>query len=222
MHLYLVRHGESTYNAEGRIQGQEDAPLSEHGIWQAERIARRLAGVKFAACYASDLSRATDTARAIIAHHSGLPLVCEPMLREIKFGIFEGLTAPEIEAKYPEEYARWSRSWHDASLGSFIRDYAPPGAESTQELHARAGRALAWLRAQEHTGIVLVVAHGGLLRSLVAHALGLDADSRYRFHFDNTGLTIIEDDEFTTLRVFNDTSHLGARSLVAWTEEVSR
>lgn len=222
MHLYLVRHGESTYNAEGRIQGQEDAPLSERGRWQAEQIGRRLAGVTFEAAYASDLSRAADTARAIVAHHPELRLVHDEVLREIGFGIFQGLTVPEIQAKYPGEYERWNRTGHDASLGSFIRAYTPPGAESTDELHARAGRALAWLREREHTGAVLVVSHGGLLRSLVAHALGLDEALRYRFHFDNTGFSIIEDDEFTTLRLFNDTSHLGAQSPVAWTEEVAR
>ena len=222
MRLYLVRHGESTYNAEGRIQGQSDAPLSERGRWQAEEIGRRLALVSFEACYASDLSRAADTARAIMAHHPGVPFTFDPILREIAFGVFEDLTPAEIETRYPDEYRLWSSVGHDAVPGSLIRTYTPEGAESTDELHERAGRAVMQLRGYAHRGAVLVVAHGGLLRSLVAHALHLDEQARYRFHFDNTGLTIIEDDVYTTLRLFNDTSHLGEESPTPWTEEVAR
>src|SRR3954470_14964460 len=94
----LVRHGESTYNAEGRIQGQQDAPLSERGRAQAERIAERVRGDAFDACFASDLSRAADTARAIMRYHSETPFEYTTLLREIRFGVFEGKIAPEIEA----------------------------------------------------------------------------------------------------------------------------
>lgn len=201
MRLVLIRHGESTYNAEGRIQGQRDAPLSERGRAQAERVAQRLRGVPFDACYASDLARAADTARAIMQYHAETPFAMTPLLREICFGVFEGRTVPEIRDTYPDEYAEWDQDRHD---------YTPPGAESVADLHARAGRALAWVRGRGHEGTVLVVSHGGLLRSLIANALGLACEDRLRFHLDNTSLTIIEDEQWgPTLRLANDTSHLG-------------
>jgi len=212
MRLFLVRHGESTYNAEGRIQGQQDAPLSAAGHAQAERIAARLTGYAFEACYASDLARAADTARAIMARHPDVPLEFVTDLREIAFGLFEGLTAPEIEIRHPQEYARWMEG--HGLAGTAILTYTPPGAESATVLHARAGVALDGVRARGHTGDVLIVAHGGLLRSFVAQALNLPEDYRRAFHFDNTGLSVIEDEPWgTSLRLLNDTSHLGAQSL---------
>jgi len=200
--LFLVRHGESTYNAEGRIQGQQDAPLSERGRQQAQWIGERLRSYDFDACYASDLARAADTARAIMRHHPDTPFAFTTLLREIGFGTFEGLLMPEIEKTYPDEYAQWMEA---------RRDFTPPGAESVHELHDRAGRALAWLRDRGHEGTVLVVAHGGLLTSFLAQILDLGFDARYRFHFDNTAFTVVEDGIWgPRLLLCNDTSHLGS------------
>jgi broad specificity phosphatase PhoE len=197
----LVRHGESTYNAEGRIQGQQDAPLSERGQRQAERIGERLRSYQFDACYASDLTRAADTARAIMRHHPTVPFELTSLLREIRFGIFEGRIMPEIEEMYPEEYAQWMED---------RRAFVPPGAESGDELSARAGRALRWLRERGHDGTVLVVAHGAMLNAFLGQFLHLDGESRHRFHFDNTALAVVEDEPFgPRLLLANDTSHLG-------------
>ncbi|MCA1667160.1 MAG: histidine phosphatase family protein [Thermomicrobia bacterium] len=201
MRFLLVRHGESTYNAEGRIQGQQDAPLSERGRQQAERIGERLRTYQFSACYASDLSRAADTARAIMRHHPDLPFAFTTLLREIKFGTFEGRIRPEIAEMYPEEYALWTEA---------RQDYVPPGAESGEDLAARAGRTLHWLRERGHEGTVLVVAHGAFLNAFLGQFLQLGVESRYRFHFDNTALAIVEDQPFgPRLLLANDTSHLG-------------
>ncbi len=201
MRFLLVRHGESTYNAEGRIQGQQDAPLSERGRGQAERIGERLRSYEFDACYASDLSRAADTARAIMQHHPNVPFEYVPLLREIKFGIFEGRIMPEIEEMYPEEYAQWMDD---------RRAFVPPGAESGDELSERAGRALRWLQERGHEGTVLVVAHGAILNAFLGQFLQLGGESRYRFHFDNTALAVVEDRPFgPRLLLANDTSHLG-------------
>ena len=201
MRFLLVRHGESTYNAEGRIQGQQDAPLSERGRQQAERVGERLRSYAFDACYASDLSRAADTARAIMRHHPDVPFAFVPLLREIKFGIFEGRIMPEIEEMYPEEYAQWMDD---------RRAFVPPGAESGDELSERAGRALRWLQGRGHEGTVLVVAHGAILNAFLGQFLQLDGESRHRFHFDNTALAVVEDKPFgPRLLLANDTSHLG-------------
>ncbi len=202
MRLLLVRHGESTYNAEGRIQGQSDAPLSAQGRAQAERIAARLRTYQFDACYASDLSRAADTARAIMRHHAGVPFAFTPLLREIKFGVFENLIMPEIEETYPDEYAAWMED---------RRGFTPPGAESVQDLYARAGTVLDWLNERAGSdATLLLVAHGGILTAFLAHYLGFGPHDRYRFHFDNTALAIVEDQPFgPRLLLANDTSHLG-------------
>lgn len=202
MRFLLVRHGESTYNAEGRIQGQQDAPLSARGRQQAERIGERLRSYAFDACYASDLSRAADTARAIMQHHPDVPLAFTKLLREIKFGIFEGRIMPEIAEMYPEEYAQWIADRHN---------FVPPGAENWHDLYERAGHAFRWLQDQGHGGTVLVVAHGAILNSFLSHFLhlGHDEGSR-RFHFDNTALAVVEDKPFgPRLLLANDTSHLG-------------
>jgi probable phosphoglycerate mutase len=198
----LVRHGESVYNAEGRIQGQQDAPLSERGRRQAERLGERLRSYPFDACYASDLSRAADTARAIMRHHPDVPFKLTTLLREIKFGIFEGRIMPEIEEMYPEEYAQWMED---------RRAFVPPGAESGDELSARAGRALDWLQERGHEGTVLVVAHGAILNAFLGRFLHLGGESRHRFHFDNTALAVVEETPFgPRLLLANDTSHLGS------------
>jgi broad specificity phosphatase PhoE len=200
----LVRHGESTYNAEGRIQGQQDAPLSERGHMQAARIAERLRSYQFDACYASDLSRAADTARAIMHYHPDVPFALTEILREIKFGIFEGRIMPEIEETYPEEYAEWIEA---------RRDYVPPGAESMHDLYERAGRALDWLRGRGDDGTVLVVAHGAILNSFISRFLRIGPEGRHRFHFDNTALAVVDDELFgPRLLLSNDTSHLGPDS----------
>ncbi len=201
MRFVFVRHGESTYNAEGRIQGQQDAPLSERGRAQATRVAERLRGAVFDACYASDLSRAADTARVIMQFHPAIPYETTPLLREIGFGVFEGLMVGEIENMYPDEYAEWNQD---------RREYTPPGAESVRDLHTRAVQAFAWLRERGHSGSVLVVSHGGLMRSMVAHALGFALEDRLRFHFDNTSISVILEEPWgSSLRLCNDTSHLG-------------
>ncbi len=204
MRFLLVRHGESTYNAEGRIQGQQDAPLSELGRQQAAKIGERLRTYQFAACYASDLSRAADTARAIMQYHPTVPFACTTLLREIKFGIFEGHVVPEIEETYPEEYAQWMEA---------RREYIPPGAESMHDLYERAGQALGWLQERGHEGTVLVVAHGAILNMFLSQFLRVGPEGRYRFHFDNTALAIVDDQPWgPRLLLANDTSHLGPDS----------
>ncbi|SHI45660.1 Histidine phosphatase superfamily (branch 1) [Desulfofundulus thermosubterraneus DSM 16057] len=107
--IYLVRHGETIWNAELRFQGHSDTALSPRGLEQARALARRLRGENFSAFYASDLQRALNTAR-ILAEPHGLPVVPLKALREINFGAWEGLTVAEIKNRYPRELQQW---WHD-------------------------------------------------------------------------------------------------------------
>ena len=122
--LLLIRHGETAWNAEHRIQGQLDIPLSPLGILQSARLAECLANEPIDAVYSSGQSRAWLTA-APLAARLGLEVIAEPRLRERSFGIFEGLTLDEIAERYPAEFMKWRE-----------RDPAwrPEGGESGQQL----------------------------------------------------------------------------------------
>ena len=126
--ILLVRHGETEWNAAGRVQGWTDSPLSDRGRAQAARLAARLAAFPLAAVYASDLSRARDTARALAAPH-GLPVLDDPGLRERCYGDWEGLTLSELEARYPDA---WDRYHRQRALDVLI-----PGGETWEEVAAR-------------------------------------------------------------------------------------
>jgi probable phosphoglycerate mutase len=161
--LIVIRHAETVWNREKRMQGTTDTPLSEVGRAQAQALGRRLAADTFGALYTSDLSRARDTARAI-AQHTGHEPVMEPRLQERRFGIFEGLLADEIRSRYPGEYARFA---------SRDPDYAVPGGESARDFARRCLGCLAEIAARHRGGRVVVVTHGLVLDALyrAAHDL---------------------------------------------------
>lgn len=149
----LVRHGETDWNAQRRIQGNLDLPLNANGIAQASAAARGLAAAGIDAIYSSDLARARQTAEAA-ARHTGLRSTFCEQLRERRYGIFEGLTYDEAKQQHPEVYARFE---------SRDTAYAVPGGESLNELAARVETALKRI-AQDHPAqTVLVVTHGGVL-----------------------------------------------------------
>lgn len=205
MRILLVRHGETQYNADRRVQGQIDIPLNDTGRWQAERIGARLARYEPDLILTSDLSRAAETARAIAAHHPAAPLLDSELLREIHYGVFEGLDAGEIQSNYPEEM----RLWQESDDG-----YMPPGAETITQQRARAELATQWLRERSNGGTIVVVSHGGIMRSLLGSLLSLEVEQQVRFHFDNTSLTALEETRRgLSLRLVNDTSHLGERAV---------
>jgi broad specificity phosphatase PhoE len=202
--FFFVRHGQTDYNAQGRVQGHIDIPLNELGRWQAEQAGERLKSYEIGGIISSDLARASETARAIAQHHPVQTLLTTPLLREINYGAFEGMQFPEIESTYPEEYLQWRE-------GEI--DYTPPGAESIYEQRARARKALMWV--QEHCPDcdAVVVAHGGILRSLIANLLDLGIDQQNRLHFDNTSLSVVtKTPRGMALMLLNDTSHLKDRS----------
>jgi len=162
--LIVIRHGETAWNREKRMQGTTDTPLSPIGRSQAQALGRRLADRDFEALYSSDLSRARDTARAI-AEQSGRPLVTDPRLQERRFGIFEGLTHAEIAGCYPEELARFQ---------SRDPDWVVPGGESATEFMRRCLGCLAEIADRHRRREVVVVTHGLVLDSLyrAAHGMG--------------------------------------------------
>mgnify|MGYP001185913395 CR=1 FL=1 len=165
--LLVIRHGETAWNAEHRIQGRLDVPLSPTGIWQAGRLAQRLAAEPIDAVIASDLARAWMTA-VPLADARGLAMVAEPRLRERVFGIFEGKTLDEVAAQHPEEFAAWR-----------ARDVAwrIPGGESGLEFIARVLAAVEEIAASFAGRTVAVVTHGGVLDIIYRNARGLAWDA---------------------------------------------
>ena len=152
MILYCVRHGESVYNAEGRIQGRLNVPLSELGRRQSAAAAAALAGLSVDALYASPLRRAMETAE-IIADALGLPIQTDLRLMEIDVGVFQDKRPCELAELYPEALARWK---------SEDLDFVIPGGESRRQLIAR-GRAALQAIASTGRQAAIIVAHGRLL-----------------------------------------------------------
>ena len=116
--LLLIRHGETLWNQQRRMQGQNDSPLTPTGLEQARKLARRLKDVAFSALYSSDLRRAHETARCI-ADATGHEVIADRGLRERSFGIFEGLTNDEIRARHPEDYVLFDNFFASAHGPSF-------------------------------------------------------------------------------------------------------
>ncbi|AMM24057.1 histidine phosphatase family protein [Variovorax sp. PAMC 28711] len=151
--LIAVRHGETAWNADTRIQGQLDIGLNATGQWQARRVGAALADEDIDVIYASDLARAWETA-AQIAGPRGLAVQPEPRLRERAFGLFEGMRFAEIDATLPEQARLWR-----------TRDpaFAPEGGESLRVFSDRITLAVTELAARHAGQLVVLVAHGGIL-----------------------------------------------------------
>lgn len=223
--IYIVRHGETEWNAEGRIQGHTDIGLSDRGREQAQATARRLAEVPFAVAYSSDMSRTRDTARIILGERD-IPLHSVPELREYHKGVFEGLTVQQYRQRYPEQYR--------ASLVN-DPDFAPTGGETIRQSTARLTEFVAGLgltpglgpesgsdsasasaseSASKSEGLrpeddMLIVGHGGSLRSCIVALLQLPLEANWKFVMQNCALSVIHTyPNNAVLHLYNDTSHL--------------
>ena len=198
LHLMLVRHGETEWNVQRRYQGQSDVPLSEIGNQQAESIAGRLAGQEIGAIYASDLKRAWQTAQ-VIAAQIGLDVISEPRLRELKFGILEGLTFEEAEEKYPEMITAWLDDFNNT----------PERAETIDMFNARIVSLLDDLKVKHDEQVVLLVGHGGSLSEILRAVLGLSLEKRWYIQMENASLSeVLIADDYVALNRLNDTCHL--------------
>jgi probable phosphoglycerate mutase len=151
--IIAIRHGETAWNVDTRIQGQTDIGLNDKGHWQARQAAAALAHEPIAAIYTSDLSRAHDTARAI-AQVQGLTPQTEVGLRERAFGIFEKRTWTEIETLWPDE----ARQWRER-----VPDWAPAEGESLLALRERIQHLTHALAARHVGEQIVLVAHGGVM-----------------------------------------------------------
>ena len=197
--IIAVRHGETAWNVDTRIQGHIDIPLNDTGQWQARQLGRALARQPIAAIYASDLQRAYATAQAV-ADTTGAPLVADVGLRERSFGNFQGRTFAQIEAELPEQALRWRKR---------DPDYAPEGGESLNVLRERI-QATAHRLAARHVGeLVVLVAHGGVLDVLYRLATGQALQAPRTWLLTNAAINrLLWTPEGLTLIGWADTQHL--------------
>ncbi len=197
--ILAVRHGETAWNRETRIQGHTDIALNDHGRWQAAQLARALRDESIAACYASDLGRAQATAQAV-ADAVGQSVTTHPGLRERCFGQFEGQTWAELEAAWPAETQAWRKR---------LPDFAPPGGESLRQLQARVVETVGELAARHPGEQVLMVVHGGVLDTLYRAATRLDLQAPRSWELPNTAINrLLWSPEGLGLVGWADTTHL--------------
>lgn len=198
----IVRHGETPYNAGGRIQGHLDIELTEKGLDQARLAALRLKDEKIDIVYSSDLKRASATGEAIASHHN-LPVLTTPLLREANLGEWQGLTIQEVAERYPEEHAAYSKD----SITN-----RPSGAEHLEDVIARCRQFLDEVIAAHPDETVAVACHGGSVRGLLAAALDMGPELYRRVRVDNGSLTILElSPERTLVVTLNDTCHMAEK-----------
>jgi len=197
--ILAIRHGETLWNVDSRIQGHLNIGLNDTGRWQAERLGMALKDEPIAAIYASDLSRAHDTALAV-SRHTGVPVQPEPGLRERSFGEFEGRTFAEIETELPEQAKRWRQ-----------RDptFTPGGGESLLMLETRILSVIARLAAQHPGEQIALFAHGGVMDILYRAATRLDLQAARTWTLGNTAINrLLWSPEGFSLVGWADVQHL--------------
>lgn len=197
--VVAVRHGETAWNVATRIQGQLDIGLNETGRWQAEQLGAALRDDGVAAVYASDLSRALDTAHAV-ARRVGLAVRTDEGLRERHFGSFQGQTFQQIESRWPELSRRWRQR---------DPDFAPPGGESLAAFYDRCV-ATAGRLAAEHPGeAIVIVAHGGVLDCLYRAATRVSLQAPRTWLVTNASINrLLHSAQGFTLVGWADSGHL--------------
>ncbi|PPE66684.1 histidine phosphatase family protein [Caldimonas caldifontis] len=211
--ILAIRHGETAWNVDTRIQGHLDIPLNDTGRRQAQRLAAALADEPLHAVYSSDLSRAHQTATAL-AGAIGLPVRAVPGLRERAFGHFEGRTFREIEAQWPDQAQRWRQR---------DPDFCPAGGESLTSFYARVIEQAQTL-ATAHAGqTIALVAHGGVLDCLYRAATRVDLKAPRTWELANASINrLLHTPEGFTLVGWADTQHLQDLALDEFADGATR
>lgn len=200
--VIFIRHGETLDNARGVAQGWSDSPLSERGVGQVERLARRFASLGATSLYASTLLRARTTAERLAAATT-LPVTFLDDLREMHCGEWEGVNFQHVRETQSEFFARWSSDPH----------LACPGGESFHDVRSRLRSALQQIREQEsrpEEACVAIVSHGTAIRIAATEMLGLPLDAARSFAQDNTAINVFDwrGDRYV-LKIWNDATHCG-------------
>jgi probable phosphoglycerate mutase len=202
--VLAIRHGETEWNRDGRIQGHLDIALSATGRWQARRLGQALAEEAIAAVYASDLSRALETAQAV-ARGRDRPVVTDTGLRERGFGSFEGLSYAQIHARWPELGERWRR--RDPAFGA-------PGGETLESFYERSVATASRLAAGHPGETIALVAHGGVMDCLYRAASRVTLDAPRSWQLGNAAINrLLYTPQGFTLVGWADTGHLDGEAL---------
>ncbi len=208
MEILLIRHGETAWNRERRMQGHIDIPLNQEGRRQARALGAALVTERPDAIWSSDLQRARDTAEAV-ADALGMTVTLEASLRERCYGAFEGMTYEEIGDRYPDSMAQWQRREPHARFPAGDRE-----AETLHEFHQRCVATITNIARHHGSGKLVIVAHGGVLDSLYRAATGMPLDAARNFgnvnaainrlHWDGSGFSLLN---------WGDDTHLVAAGL---------
>ena len=199
MRLYIVRHGETQWNAESRAQGSMNVQLTENGINQARSLANRIQHYPIDVIYSSDLDRAYETAK-IIGKKINLEVNILNELREMSFGKWEGLTMAEIQQKYRDHYIVWRSTPHQAKI---------PDGEKLLDVQTRSLKAVHQLLKRHKDQNILIVSHGVTIKSMILGLMDIELSNFYKIKQDNACLNIIEFREYGPVIVtLNDTAHL--------------
>ncbi len=199
--VIAIRHGETAWNAQARLQGQLDIELNDAGRRQAQQVADALADDGIAALYSSDLLRAAQTAQAIAAR-CGLAVTPDAGLRERGFGIFEGHTWADLERLWPEQ----ARRWREREV-----DFSPQGGETLNDFYARSVACASRLAARHPGETIALVAHGGVLDCLYRAATRVSLQATRTWQLGNASINrLLFYGENFTLVGWGDTLHLEA------------
>lgn len=204
MNILLVRHGETAWNREGRYQGRTDIPLSETGQAQVAALGKRLAATPIKVAYASPLSRAKNTAEAILAGRT-IPLWLDAGLLEISHGEWEGQLASDVEISHAEMFGVWKSSPGRSSP-------AGPGAETLGDVETRAWAVLEKACAELGDGdTALIAAHDAVNRVILCRVLGLPLERVWKFRQAPAALNVLAGPSVADLQVvrLNDSEHVG-------------
>lgn len=181
MNLYFVRHGETEHNKKKCYYGSIDVNITNRGILQAEKGAEKLKNINFNKVYASELKRTSQTA-SILLQKKQYDLIKDKRINELNFGIFEGKSHEEIREMYSEEWKLWCDDW---------QNFVPPEGESYIQFYTRIKSFMDdILKLNEEN--VLIVAHGGVIRSIYCYLLGGNLDFFWNFGSENGDITIIK------------------------------
>ncbi len=198
--IVLIRHGQTTWNTNGKYQGRTDVPLSEEGVAQARALAEKFPLEHLDGIHASDLMRAMVTAECI-GERFHLAVQPEKAFRELSFGKWEGLTYAEIVARWPEAMENFH--FHPDRLEI-------PGGETIQELQERVTERLREIVGENEGKTVAIVAHGAVIRAAICDALSIPLHRFWSIRQFNTAVNIVSyEDGWSTVELMNSTAHLG-------------
>ncbi len=197
LHLLLVRHGETEWNAQHRYQGASDLPLNARGIEQAHRLALRLKPQKIDLVFSSDLQRAIETARILVGGRDIQPQA-DSKLREMNFGVLEGHSFDDALKRWPEMITKWLEDYNQP----------PEGGERIDKFNQRVAQFYSGLVQNYDQKTVLIVAHGGPLREIIQILLGHPISPAWWFNLDHASLSEFQvDSENVIINRLNDTGH---------------